>query len=316
MRAIPLLGVLGLFLSALAQPTAWHTVEPAPNPFGWHNTPVTVTIAASGGTGLQVCYRLNSGAPSCQTPPAILHVSTEGVHTVEYWAKDGTGESPHKTITVRIDLTPPVIRIHSPTEDAKYILRQTISADWFAYDRLSGLEFLDAATESGRPIDTSTPGFQTFWVFARDRAGNTARAEVEYRVICLIETVLPGGFFLDRILPPQEQVFVGRFLLKARYTRGESITIAFLLRDALGQAGPWTRPNVLITQVRPDPEFGEKHTIWAWLMIPYDEAGFYKLLYDPSEREPGIYDLWLSFGDGQSERIRVEIVPLPKAERR
>ncbi|MBC7318094.1 hypothetical protein H5T57_02420 [Candidatus Bipolaricaulota bacterium] len=304
------LGALGLVVGALAQPSAWHTIEPEPNPYGWHNTPVTITIEAPGGDDLQACYRLNGAGPFCQTPPVVLHLSSEGIHTVEYWAKDDTGESPHTTITVRIDLTPPVIHIRSPAEDTKYLLHQTATADWFAYDRLSGIDVVDATEESGRPIDTSTPGFQTFWVFAQDRAGNTARKEVDYQVICLIETVLPSGYFLDRVLPPEEQILAGRFTLKAHYVQGESITIAFLLRDALGQAGPWTRPNVLITQVRPDPEFGEKHTIWAWLMIPYDEdAGFYRLVYDTSEREPGIYDLWLGFGDGQSERIRIEILP-------
>ncbi|MEN3010445.1 MAG: hypothetical protein ABDI20_05630 [Candidatus Bipolaricaulaceae bacterium] len=112
---------------------------------------------------------------------------------------------------VRVDLTPPVTRIQSPTRDARYLLRQPVRADWWAFDRLSGLESAEASAPSGEPLDTGTPGFHTLWVFARDRAGNTARVEVDYQVICIVETVLPSGFFLDRLLPPEERVMAGRF---------------------------------------------------------------------------------------------------------
>lgn len=307
---IVMIGILVMTLGAWALPTSWHSVDPEPNTFGWNNTPVSVTIEASGGSGLQVCYRLNGAGPICQIPPITFTISTEGIHTVEYWALDYTGEEPHHTFTVRIDLTPPTIRIRVPASGGKYLLHGKIVTDWFDYDRLSGIAFLDASQESSVPLDTNFPGFHTFYVVARDRAGNTAREEVDYQVICQIETVLPTGFFLDRLLPPEEQVLAWKFPVKARYVQGEPVVIAFRLLDAAGQPGPWARPNVLLTQVRPDPEFEEKHTIWAWLMIPYDqEAGFYKLVYDTSEREPGIYDLWLGFGDGQSQRIRIEILP-------
>lgn len=295
---------------ALASPVAWHSLNPQPNPHGWHNTPVSVTLEASGGANLQVCYRLNGGNPVCQPPPVVLHLSEEGVHTLEYWARDDTGESPHKKVAVRIDLTPPFVRIMSPAEDARYLLHQPVRAEWWAHDRLSGLEFVEATAQSGEPVDTGTAGRQTFRVLAWDRAGNTTHLEVEYLVICVIETVLPTGFFLDRLLPPEEAVRVGKFVVRARYRVGEPVILAFRLKDFFGKEGAWTRPSLLVSQVRPDPEFEEKHTIWAWLPIPYDaKAGYYSLAYDTSEREPGIYDLWLSFGDGQTERIRIQILP-------
>lgn len=304
-----LLGLAVFGLCALAQPTAWPTLDPAPNPYGWHNAPVTVTLHASGGPGLQVCYRLSGGTPVCQPPPATILLAAEGVHTLEYWARDDTGEGPRRTLTVRIDRTPPAIHVQVPSRDARYLLRQPVRADWWAFDRPSGLELVEASARNGDPVDTATPGYQTFWVWARDRAGNETRVEVDYLVICAIETVLPSGFFLDRLLPPEERALVGRFPVRARYTVGEPITVAFRLKDFFGQIGPWTRPNLLVTQVRPDPEFEERHTIWAWLLIPYvPEAGIYKLVYDTHERAPGAYDLWLSFGDGQSERIRIELL--------
>lgn len=303
---------LALFFGflGLATPYSWHTLYPEPNTYGWNNTPVTVTLEASGGAGLQVCYILDNAGQVCQTPPVTITISSEGVHTLEYWAKDATGEESHHFLTIKIDFTPPKISVRVPAEDNKYFLHEKVQVDWVAYDRLSGLEFVDAPAQPGETLDTDHPGHQTFWVLARDRAGNTARIEVDYRVICYIETVLESGFYLDRLLPPEEQVLMWQFPVRARYSRGEPIVIAFRLLDFYRQPGPWTRPNFLLTQVRPDPEFGEKHTIWDWVFIPYDaEAGFYRLSYDTTGREPGVYDLWLGFGDGQSERIRVGILP-------
>jgi len=43
------LGIGMLSLSTLAQPMSWATVDPPPNPYGWHNTTVTVILQASGG---------------------------------------------------------------------------------------------------------------------------------------------------------------------------------------------------------------------------------------------------------------------------
>lgn len=308
-----LIGILAVGFIALANstlPTSQANLDPAPNAYGWNNSPVAVTITASGGAGLVVKYALNGSGPFSQTPPVTVTIPAEGTHTLEYWAQDATGEeTPHNRLTVRIDFSPPKITIRLP-EDKRYLLHEKAIVDWFAYDRLSGVAFTDALADPGDPLDTDSPGTQTFWVFARDRAGNTAREEVDYQVICLIETVLETGFFLDRILPPEERKPAGLLPLAASYVVGEEIVVAFRLKDVAGKIGPWTRPNLLVTQVQPDLEFGERHTIWNWLAIPYDaEAALYRLVYSTEEREPGIYDLWLSFGDGQSERIRIELLP-------
>lgn len=302
------LGMLGLASVGLASPTAWHTLEPPPPASGWYNSPVLVTLYASGGTGLVVKYRINGGGVSTQPPPATIHLSSEGIHTIEYWAEDDTGESSHAFFTVRIDLSPPRIHVRIPEEHKKYLLHEKVLVDWFAYDRLSGLEFVEASAQPGEPLDTMNPGYQTFFVFARDRAGNTARLEVDYQVICKISPVFPTGFWLDKLLPPEEQVRVGLLSVLARYKVGEPILFGFLLRDVNDFPFIHARPNVLITQVRFTEE-GERHTIWDWVLIPYNsEKGFYFLAYPTEKREPGIYDLWLGFGDGQSTRIRVEIL--------
>ncbi len=156
-------------------------------------------------------------------------------------------------------------------------------------------------------MDTSSPGYQTFWVFARDRAGNSNRVEVDYQVICKLVTVFPSGFWLDRLLPSEEQRLVGALPVLARYKVGEPIIFGFALLDVNDQPYPYARPNFLLTEVRFTEE-GERHTVWDWVGIPFDrEKGFYFLTYPTEKRKPGIYDLWLGFGDGQSLRIRVEL---------
>jgi len=292
---------------ALAAPTAWDTVAPPPTSYGWNTSSVTVTIEASGGTGLVVKYRINEGGPITHAPPVTIHLSAEGIYTIEYWADDGTGESPHAFVTVKIDLSPPRISVRIPEEGTKYLLHEKIVVDWFAYDRPSGIAFVEASAQPGEPLDTTTPGYQSFFVFARDRAGNSARVEVDYRVIFKLSTVFPNGFWLDRLLPAEEQVKVGTFPILARYQVGDPILFGFLLNDANDLPFIHARPNVLITEVKFTEE-GERHTIWDWVLIPFDPGkGFYFLAYPTEKRKPGIYDLWLGFGDGQSLRIRVEI---------
>ncbi|MGB9758142.1 MAG: hypothetical protein ACPLRP_00950 [Candidatus Bipolaricaulaceae bacterium] len=293
-----LLGVLALGFLGLSAPSS-HTQSPEPNAYGWNNTPVTVTISGTP----PIHYRVNGG-PWISGDTVVL--SSEGIHTVEYYDATESPDTPNRAV-IRIDLTPPTILVRVPEEDKKYILHEKVFVDWFAYDRISGLELTEASARPGEPLDTGSPGYQTFWVFARDRAGNSARLEVDYQVIFKLSTVFPSGFWLDRLLPPEEQVKVGLFPVLARYKVGEPILFGFLLRDANDVVFAQARPNVLVTEVRFTEE-GERHTIWDWVPIPFDqEKGFYFLAYPTEKRKPGIYDLWLGFGDGQSLRIRVEI---------
>lgn len=301
--------VLAFSVVGTAVPDSWATVEPGPNAYGWNNTPVLVRIEASGGTGLVVKYILDGSGPFTQPPPVVIPIPSEGVHTLRYWAEDASGpESPPNVLTIRIDLTPPRIIVRAPEEGKKYFLNEKVLVDWFAYDHPSGVEFAESAAEPRQVLDTTSPGYQTFWVVARDRAGNAARLEVDYQVICKIVPVFPTGFWLDRLLPAKEQLPVGTLPVLARYKVGEEVKFAFVLKDVNDLPFVRGRPNVLVTEVRFTDE-GERHTIWKWLGIPYDgHQGFYFLRYGTAERRPGIYDLWLGFGDGQSARLRIELI--------
>src|SRR5262249_50391590 len=94
--------------SDTAPPTTTPTPSVAPNANGWNNTNVTVTLSAtdnSGGSGVsQTFYELDGGSQQTYTGGILL--STEAIHTVQYWSTDNAGntETAH-TLTVRIDKT-------------------------------------------------------------------------------------------------------------------------------------------------------------------------------------------------------------------
>ncbi len=316
------LGMLGLLIAgalALAQdtipPTSFATLDPAPNPYGWNNTPVTITITATdnGGSGVQlICYSVNNGPVTCvpQNPHAFT-LTQDGKHTVRYWAVDNAGnaESP-KTVLVWIDTTPPRIRIHAPVDGAKYLVREKVKVDWWAYDALSGILEAWATAASGDLLDTAQGGYHDFFVEATDRAGNKAPMEVEYQVLYRITATGQGGNFLDRVLPPEEVVKVGLLYVMARYKVGEAIKISFVLQDVDFQPFTTALPTLTVTEVLFEPDGTERHRIWFFGGIRYSaEEGQYVIRYDTKERAPGLYDLWIGFGDGQSTRIRVELLP-------
>ena len=99
-------------------PTTTASPSPSPNFNGWNNTNVTVTLNATdnpGGSGVkQIQYAL-SGAQNLgwQTVPgnvASVTISAEGTTTLSYFATDNAGnQETVKTLTVRIDKTPPII---------------------------------------------------------------------------------------------------------------------------------------------------------------------------------------------------------------
>jgi len=296
--------VLGVFLWWLAGfASSSLTLNPPPNPYGWNNTPVTVEITA---TNPPIHYRVNRG-PEEIIPSSLVvfSLASEGIHVVEYRDQD---ESTFKRATIRIDLTPPTVVIRVPEPGGRYLLRQPVRVDWQVFDNLSGIAKLEAPAAPGEPLDTRSLGQNRFVVIARDRAGNEAKAAAGYYVLFIIEAVQPSGFYLDRILPEKEQVKVGKGTLRARYPLGSEILIAFALKDFYGR--PYIRafPDLTVLCVELGEE--ERLPLRAWMRIPFDEQkGFYFLAYSTKDHQLGFYELQIYFGDGQLERIRVELIP-------
>jgi hypothetical protein len=98
-------------------PTTTATPSPAPNALGWNKTNVTISLSAvdnSGGSGVKAINFSLSGAQGgggvVAGSNAAVTISAEGTTILTYFATDNAGnrEAP-KTLTVRIDKTPPVI---------------------------------------------------------------------------------------------------------------------------------------------------------------------------------------------------------------
>jgi methionine-rich copper-binding protein CopC len=90
-------------------PVTSATVTPTPNAAGWNNTGVNVILSATDDrSGVAVTqYQLDGGA--WETYQGPIPITAEGVHTVRYASTDKAGnQEAVKTLTVRIDETPPV----------------------------------------------------------------------------------------------------------------------------------------------------------------------------------------------------------------
>jgi len=291
-------GFLGLAVSSI-------TLDPSPNAYGWNNTPVTVEITATS-TPPTIYYRVNGGPVMIGSSPVSFTLSSEGVHTVEYRDED---EATFKRALVRIDLTPPTVVIRVPEPGGRYLLHQPVAVDWHVFDNLSGVARVEAPAAPGEALDTRSPGQNRFVVVAQDRAGNETKAGAGYYVHFIIEAVWSTGFYLDRVLPKEEQVKVGKGILRARYPLGSEISIAFVLKDFFGR--PYVRafPELTVLRVEITPE-EERLPLRAWMRIPFDgDKGFYFLAYSTRDHQLGFYELQIYFGDGQLERIRIELVP-------
>ena len=99
-------------------PTTTATASPGSNSYGWNNTDVTVNLNATdnpGGSGVkQIQFTLggaqNAGLQTEAGNAASVTISAEGTTILGYFATDNAGnQESAKTLTVRIDKTPPVV---------------------------------------------------------------------------------------------------------------------------------------------------------------------------------------------------------------
>ena len=117
----------------VAPPVTTHTLNPAaPNGLnGWYISDVSITLSASdtGGSGVaSIKYQVDGG--SWQTYSGAIPVSTDGTHTVKYYAIDNVAntEGEH-TVTFKIDKTKPTITLTATQQTPKtsWLLVATVS---------------------------------------------------------------------------------------------------------------------------------------------------------------------------------------------
>ena len=108
----------GFVLIDNTPPTTVATASPIPNAYGWNNTDVTISLNATdnpGWSGVKQIQFSLSGAQNMtlQTRTggtASVTISAEGTTILSYFATDNAGnQEAAKTLTVRIDKTPPNI---------------------------------------------------------------------------------------------------------------------------------------------------------------------------------------------------------------
>ena len=180
---------------------------------GWYTSNVDVTLAATATLGVkEIHYELGGTLNVVQGATATFTISTEGTHSLSYWAVDNSEntETPHSQ-TIRIDKNPPAVELTLPQP----LLNQPASATWIATDSISGV---DGPTSGTIVIDTSSVGLKTVTVTVKDNAGNSITATKT----CYVTYAFVG--FLEPINNDDSSIF----------KLGSTVPVKFQLVDAQG----------------------------------------------------------------------------------
>jgi len=172
--------ISGLNLGETQPPTTTHSVSPTTPASTWHKTtPVNVNLTATdntGGSGVkEIRYAVDMGAEQTVSgASASLSLSTEGIHSISYWAVDYAGNvETTKFATVKIDKTAPTVA----TTISNRVLTATAS------DAISGVKavwvrFDDSSAQAVTGPVLAPPAALTSTVWAEDHAGNVSDARV------------------------------------------------------------------------------------------------------------------------------------------
>jgi hypothetical protein len=143
------------------------SLSPSPNSAGWNNSSVTVSFSCSDKT---------SGVAFCPSPVSL---TTEGANQIiSGTVKDLAGNTATASVTVNLDMTPPVISgAISPAPDAAGWNSSAVTVNFLCSDALSGMASCSSpvalTTEGGGQVVTGT---------ATDVAGNTATINVTVNI--------------------------------------------------------------------------------------------------------------------------------------
>jgi glycosylphosphatidylinositol phospholipase D len=174
-------------------PVTTIAISPAASAAGWHNGPVSFTVAATdapGGSGVAE----SRCALDPATPPvrfedlpaggcAGLTAAGDGLHVLYAASRDSAGNQEIPvSMSVRIDATPPVVTVTGVIDGATYVAGRVPGAGCATRDALSGVARRATLRTSGggpKSVGTHTATCSG----ALDRAGNAGSAAATYRVV-------------------------------------------------------------------------------------------------------------------------------------
>jgi hypothetical protein len=193
-------------------PASSVSASPAANPAGWNTTDVTITLSAadeSGGSGVrEIDYSSTGAQPLAPTKvngsSAQLTISAQGSTTLTYFAVDNAGnaESP-KTITVKLDKTPPALVAPSLSVDAD----SPLGAQVGSYPGVSATDNLDRSPTlvclpAAPHLFSASPPDSTVRCTATDAAGNQAATTFTVHVRGAAEQLAALRAAVDSAKPP------------------------------------------------------------------------------------------------------------------
>ncbi len=179
----------------LTTPLTSATISGNSNP-GWFTGPVSVTLNASDNLSgvANTFYRIDGGA--AQTYTTTFSISTDGVHTVEFWSVDRADNTEtHQTRIVKIDTTAPVTQASvSGTAGTNNWYRSSVQVSLNATDNLSGVQNSFYRIDGGAiqtyagPFVLSNVGQHTVDYWSVDNLNHT---EATHSVAVNIDTTAP-----------------------------------------------------------------------------------------------------------------------------
>ncbi|RIK43124.1 MAG: hypothetical protein DCC58_10080, partial [Chloroflexi bacterium] len=150
---------------------------------GWYVNSVSVALNASDANGVaRISYQI--GAGDWQTYAAPLTITSNGSHTINYYAVDASGNTEGvRSVTVQVDAVAPQVQFDPTASLTFYPLNATVVVSYSCNDPDgSGIASCTGSLPSGSTLDTGTAGTRTVTVTATDRVGKTTTQTITYQI--------------------------------------------------------------------------------------------------------------------------------------
>ena len=205
-------------------PVTMATVSPGPNSAGWNNTNVTVTLNSidneHGGSGVEQITYVATGAQTIASTvvsaATTFTITNDGITTISFFGTDRAGNiATVKTITIKLDKTPPTITGSStPPPNANGWNTTNVTVSFQCSDNLSG----PALDSQPAPVVIGTEGVaQSVIGSCQDLAGNLSTAAV-------------SGINIDKTPPA---IVISAPTNGATYTANSAVSAAYACIDRL-----------------------------------------------------------------------------------